>query len=139
MSATSYAYKIIKAKAARDTAIVSIPAKVLLAGIPKVPIPRISKAIIHCATSNDETTSGGMWILPDGEEVFLVRKGQRELTEGVYKMLNQRLATIFRSVSNAQYYAEILKDLFKVFFGKKTGLVLAALAVLSVALILQQS
>lgn len=62
--------------------------KAFLAGIPLVPVPRIAGAIFNAATELDPDTDGAAWTLPDDGPVFRIEKPT--LTEGVYKMINQR-------------------------------------------------
>jgi hypothetical protein len=82
-------------------------------GIPKVPVPLISKAIIHCASSTDETAASGLWLLKGGDDVLLIRKWQRELREGVYRQMNERLQTIFKIVGWLQSYRMMVLDIAK--------------------------
>lgn len=70
--------------------------KLALAGIPKVPIPRIAGAIIRCATEPDCLNASAVWTIPDGGPVF--RMNREVLNQGVYKMLNDRLLTLGRYV-----------------------------------------
>ncbi len=63
--------------------------KVLLAGIPLTPVPRIAGAIFRAATDPDLATSGCPWVLPDDGPVIRVEKEALRL--GVYDMLNKRL------------------------------------------------
>ena len=66
--------------------------KAILAGIPMVPLSRISAAIFLAATDGTEGTNGAAYTLPDDREVY--RIPLNELTEGVYGMLNKRAERI---------------------------------------------
>jgi len=92
-----------------DTAIVPTEAKIMLAGIPKTPIPRIAGAIIRCATEPDLLTSAALWILPDDGPVF--RINNQILSEGVYKLLNQRLLTLGRLANKVMFTFATLADI----------------------------
>ncbi|PPQ66321.1 hypothetical protein CVT26_011152 [Gymnopilus dilepis] len=71
-----------------DTAIVPIPVKLLLAGIPLTPVSRIAGAIFYAATDADPSSSGSSWLLTDDGPVFQVPK--EEFKMGVYKMIDDR-------------------------------------------------
>jgi hypothetical protein len=71
-----------------DTTIVPLQVKVLLAGIPLTPVPRIAGAIFHAATNPDPETNGCAWVLPDDGPVFRVKP--EEFKQGVYKMIDTR-------------------------------------------------
>ncbi|KAH9025672.1 hypothetical protein EDB84DRAFT_1251367, partial [Lactarius hengduanensis] len=72
-----------------DTAILDHPVKLLLAGIPLTPVPRIAGAVFRAATDPNLTTSGCPWVLPDDGSVIRVEK--EALHAGVYDMLNKRI------------------------------------------------
>ena len=71
-----------------DTAIVPIPVKLILAGIPLTPVPRVAGAIFKAATDPDMNTSGSSYLLLDDGPVFRVPKEEFKL--GVYKMIDDR-------------------------------------------------
>ncbi len=75
-----------------DTAIVPTPVKLILAGIPLTPVPRVAGAIIYAATDPDMSTSGSGYLLLDDGPVFMVRK--EDFKEGVYKMIDNRANSI---------------------------------------------
>ena len=79
-----------------DTAILGLPLKLMLAGIPLTPIPRIAGAIFRAATDPDLKTSGCPWVLPDDGPVIRVEK--ESLRAGVYQMLNDRVRRVSRYV-----------------------------------------
>lgn len=70
------------------TAIVPLPVKIALAGIPQTSVERIGGAIFCSATDPDMETSGCPWLLPDHGDVF--RLDKEDLKEGVYDLINQR-------------------------------------------------
>jgi hypothetical protein len=72
-----------------DTSILGLPVKLLLAGIPLTPVPRIAGAIFRAATDPDLATSGCPWVLPDDGPVIRVEK--EALRAGVYEMLTNRI------------------------------------------------
>jgi hypothetical protein len=80
----------------KDTAILGLPLKLMLAGIPLTPIPRIAGAIFRAATDPDLKTSGCPWVLPDDGPVIRVEK--EALRAGVYKMLSDRVRRVSRYV-----------------------------------------
>ena len=82
-----------------DTAIIPVPVKVLLAGIPKTPVSRVAGAIFYAATDSDENSSGSAWLLVDDGPVFMVPKEQ--FKQGVYKMLDDRANSIREYVISA--------------------------------------
>ena len=73
----------------KDTSILGLPVKLLLAGIPLTPVPRIAGAIFRAATDPDFATSGCPWVLPDDGPVIRVEK--EALRAGVYDMLSDRV------------------------------------------------
>jgi len=95
-----------------DTAIVPTSVKIALAGIPKVPVPRIAGAIIRCATEPDWLKSSALWTIPDGNTVF--RIDREILNEGVYKLLNDRLLALARPANKMVYAAATVADLWSV-------------------------
>ncbi|KAF9258309.1 NAD(P)-binding protein [Marasmius fiardii PR-910] len=82
-----------------DTAIVSLPVKIFLTGIPLVPVPRIAKAITYAASNPDPATSGCAYLLPDGGEVFKIPKEEFKL--GVYKVIDERANALFKAAGGA--------------------------------------
>ena len=80
----------------KDTSILDLPVKILLAGIPLTPVPRIAGAIFRAATDPDAATSGCPWVLPDDGPVIRVEK--EALRAGVYEMLGRRIQRARRSV-----------------------------------------
>ena len=114
-----------------DTAIVPIPVKLLLAGIPLTPVPRIAGAIFYAATNPNPATNGCAWLLPDNGPVFLVPKEEFKL--GVYKMIDDRVNSLLayvlfilsthllnsltqndRGAKGLQYYSRLLCDLWRI-------------------------
>lgn len=95
-----------------DTAIVPASVKVALAGIPKVPIPRIAGAIIRCATDPDWLNSSALWTIPDGGTVFRINR--ELLNEGVYKLLNNRLLRLGRPANRLIRAVSTVSDLWSV-------------------------
>jgi len=77
-----------------DTAILGLPVKILLAGLPMTPIPRIAGAVFRAATDPDVATSGCPWVLPDDGPVIRVEK--EALRAGVYEILDQRIRRAYR-------------------------------------------
>jgi len=71
-----------------DTGILPIHVKMILAGIPKVPVSRVAGAIFHAATDTDQKSSGSAWLLVDDGPVFMIPK--EEFKQGVYKMIDDR-------------------------------------------------
>ncbi|KAI0248422.1 hypothetical protein BJV78DRAFT_1276578 [Lactifluus subvellereus] len=72
-----------------DTSILGLPVKLLLAGLPMTPVPRIAGAVFRAATDPDAATSGCPWVLPDDGPVIRVEK--EALRAGVYEMLDARI------------------------------------------------
>lgn len=68
--------------------------KALILGMPMTPVERVAGAIFRAATDPDPATSGCPWVLPDDGPVLLLKK--EILHEGVYEMLNNRVARIQR-------------------------------------------
>ncbi|KAG6880027.1 hypothetical protein C0992_007824 [Termitomyces sp. T32_za158] len=95
-----------------DTKIVPIPVKVLLAGIPLAPVPRVAGAIIHAATNPDPETNGVAFLLNDDGPVFMVPREEFKL--GVYKMIDERSNRLLSSAAGAIYYARLLRDYFRI-------------------------
>lgn len=78
--------------ASSDTAIVPTPVKLILAGIPLTPVPRVAGAILYAATDPDTSTSGSGYLLLDDGPVFMVQK--EDFKEGVYKMIDNRANSV---------------------------------------------
>jgi len=85
-----------------ETAIVPIPVKLLLAGIPLTPVPRIAGAIFYTATNPDPATNGCAWLLPDNGPVFLVPREEFKL--GVYKMIDDRVNSLLAYILFIFFY-----------------------------------
>jgi hypothetical protein len=73
----------------KDTSILELDMRLVLAGIPLTPVPRIAGAVFRAATDPDAATSGCPWMLPDDGPVIRVEK--ESLHAGVYEMLNVRI------------------------------------------------
>ncbi|KXN90975.1 15-hydroxyprostaglandin dehydrogenase [NAD(+)] [Leucoagaricus sp. SymC.cos] len=94
-----------------DTAIVPTPVKIVLAGIPLTPVPRVAGAIFHAATNPDPETNGCTWLLLDDGPVFCVKPD--EFKQGVYKMIDDRANSAFKVVKGLAYYYLIGKDVWR--------------------------
>jgi hypothetical protein len=70
--------------------------KLLLAGMPMTPVPRIAGAVFRAATDPDAATSGCPWVLPDDGPVIRVEK--EALRAGVYEMLDTRIRSGIRCI-----------------------------------------
>lgn len=66
-----------------------IEKKVLIAGIPLVPIKRVGGAIILAATDRDMSSTGAAWLLPDGGPLFRLEK--EVIRGGVYDVIVNRI------------------------------------------------
>lgn len=95
-----------------DTKIVPTHVKVLLAGIPLAPVPRVAGAIIHAATNPDPETNGVAFLLNDDGPVFMVPREEFKL--GVYKMIDERTNRLLKSASGAVYYGRLVKDYLRI-------------------------
>ena len=71
-----------------DTTLLTIDKRVLIAGIPLVPIERIGGAIILAATDRNMSSTGAAWLLPDGGPVLRLRKDA--IRGGVYDIITNR-------------------------------------------------
>ncbi|EIN12897.1 NAD(P)-binding protein [Punctularia strigosozonata HHB-11173 SS5] len=83
-----------------DTNILNTQLKVILAGIPMTPVERIANAIVYSATDPSPLTNGCPWLLPDDGPLLLLE--QEVLREGVYDMLNKRVARV-KSITESLY------------------------------------
>lgn len=68
---------------------VTTAVRVVLAGVPLVPVPRIAYAILCICADPDTTTSGCPWILLDDGDVLRLEKEQ--LTRGAYGVIQARV------------------------------------------------
>lgn len=75
-----------------DTNLAPLAAKIFLAGIPLTPVSRIALAVLASAVDPDPSTSGSAWLLMDDGPV--VRLEQEHMKEGVYDLLNARVARV---------------------------------------------
>ncbi|KAF8487494.1 NAD(P)-binding protein [Russula ochroleuca] len=96
-----------------DTSILGLPMKVILAGIPLTPIPRIAGAVFRAATDPDTATSGCPWVLPDDGPVIRVEK--EALRAGVYEMLNGRIRRIKGFATAVKDWVRLVRDLGRIF------------------------
>ncbi|XP_006460744.1 hypothetical protein AGABI2DRAFT_203925 [Agaricus bisporus var. bisporus H97] len=113
-----------------DTAIVPLPVKVALAGIPLTPVPRIAGAIFHAATNPDPETNGCAWLLLDDGPVFRIKP--EEFKQGVYGMIDNRANAALQVAKGLRHYYRVGRDLWRI-FGKQLvvlgiGAVLAKVA-----------
>lgn len=92
MRLSSPSSSLVLTPAAEDTAILGLPVKLLLAGIPLTPVPRIAGAIFRAATDPDLATSGCPWVLPDDGPVIRIEK--EALRAGVYEMMDNRIRRV---------------------------------------------
>ena len=67
--------------------------KALLVGIPMVPIQRVVGTMVFAATDTEPGTTGAAYTLPDHRE--LLRIPHRELNDGVYEMMGNRVRAVF--------------------------------------------
>jgi hypothetical protein len=79
-----------------DTAIVPLPAKIFLAGIPKTTVERIAGAILYAATDKDMESNGSAWLLPDDGPVLQIERA--EFKVGVYDTIESKLGYVDVSV-----------------------------------------
>jgi len=96
-----------------DTSILELPVRLLLAGIPLTPIPRIAGAVFRAATDPDMSTSGCPWVLPDDGPVVRVEK--EALRAGVYELLNRRLRRTNGFARAVWDWARLVCDLERIF------------------------
>ncbi|KAJ8696012.1 hypothetical protein PTI98_005914 [Pleurotus ostreatus] len=113
-----------------DTNIVPVPIKLLLAGIPKAPVPRIAGAILHAASNPSVESNGSAWLLTDNGPVFQVPKEQ--FKEGVYEMIDARANRLLKGGQGIAFYFNFVRDIGRI-FGKQlailgVGAILAKLA-----------
>jgi hypothetical protein len=71
-----------------DTSILSTEDRIMIAGIPKTPLERISGTILFSTTDPSPRSNGAVWLLPDGGPLFRLHK--EILKDGVYQMINDR-------------------------------------------------
>lgn len=112
-----------------ETSILSLPTKLLLAGLPLTPVPRIAGAVFRAATDPDIATSGCPWVLPDDGPVIRVEK--EALRAGVYDLFNRRLRRANSLARAVQDWARLVRDLGRIF--RPVLLVAAVPAVLAIA------
>ncbi|KAF9452759.1 NAD(P)-binding protein [Macrolepiota fuliginosa MF-IS2] len=94
-----------------DTAIVPLPVKVVLAGIPLTPVPRVAGAIFYAATDPDPETSGCAWLLLDDGPVFRVKPDQ--FKQGVYQMIDDRANGLLKIAKGVTHYYRVSRDLWR--------------------------
>ncbi|KAK0462633.1 uncharacterized protein EV420DRAFT_1619137 [Desarmillaria tabescens] len=105
-----------------DTPIISLPVKLLLAGIPLTPVARIVGAIFYSATDPDPDSNGSAWLLLDDGPIYQVSKEDFKL--GVYKVLDERVNSMQKGLSGLAYYSRLTKDVIRLL---KTPLTLTLL------------
>jgi hypothetical protein len=87
--------------------------RLVLAGIPLTPVPRIAGAVFRAATDPDAATSGCPWMLPDDGPVIRVEK--ESLHAGVYEMLNVRIRRAKGFANAVKDWARLVRDLGLIF------------------------
>ncbi|KAG6813135.1 hypothetical protein H0H92_013759 [Tricholoma furcatifolium] len=113
-----------------DTKIVPVPVKLLLAGIPLVPVQRVAGAIIHAATNPNPETNGVAFLLNDDGPVFMVPREEFKL--GVYKMIDERTNSLLKRVTGLRYYVRLWMDYARI-LGKPVLLTALAAAAVKVS------
>jgi len=115
-----------------DTAILGLPMKLLLAGIPLTPVPRIAGAIFRAATDPDLATSGCPWVLPDDGPVIRVEK--EALRAGVYEKLSDRIRRATSFATAVEDWVRLARDLALIF--RPVLIVFVPVVVLAVAVLM---
>ncbi|PPR01718.1 hypothetical protein CVT24_001594 [Panaeolus cyanescens] len=95
-----------------DTAIVPIPVKLALAGIPLTPVSRVAGAIFLAATDTDPKTNGAAWLLLDDGPVFIVPK--EEFKQGVYGMIDARANAARGAVVGIKAWVLFFADIWRI-------------------------
>ncbi|KAF9050041.1 hypothetical protein BJ165DRAFT_1525332 [Panaeolus papilionaceus] len=95
-----------------DTAIVPIPVKLVLAGIPLTPVSRVAGAIFFAATDVDPKTNGAAWLLLDDGPVFMVPK--EEFKQGVYGMIDARANSARQAITGIKAWALFFRDVWRI-------------------------
>ncbi|KAH9958150.1 hypothetical protein BC827DRAFT_618906 [Russula dissimulans] len=111
-----------------DTSILDLPVKILLAGLPLTPVPRIAGAVFRAATDPDVATSGCPWVLPDDGPVIRVEK--EALRAGVYQLLEKRLSRVNGFAQSVRLWGRLARDLGRIIF---PALLVAAIPAVLVA------
>ncbi|KAJ8516603.1 hypothetical protein ONZ45_g6104 [Pleurotus djamor] len=106
-----------------DTNILSLRTKLVLAGIPKVPVSRIAGAILHVATRTSPESNGSAWLLTDDGPVFQVP--QEQFKEGVYKLIDQRANRIRKVAGTLASMYNLTRDLWRI-CGKQVSILVVA-------------
>ncbi|EJD52832.1 NAD(P)-binding protein [Auricularia subglabra TFB-10046 SS5] len=106
-----------------DTAIVHAGVRLLLAGVPFARISRVSGAIFAAATNPDPKTNAAIWSIPDHGEVF--RLERPHLSEGPYKILNERCARVFGTVGWLRQTVRTTSDILDLFGTKMLAFAVA--------------
>lgn len=88
-----------------NTGLLPLPLKVILAGIPLTPVPRVAGAIIYAATNPDPAINGSAWTLMDDGPVFMLPK--EELKLGVYKVIDERYNSLYKFGKKVRLYSMI--------------------------------
>jgi len=96
-----------------DTSLLGLPVKLILAGIPLTPVPRIAGAVFRAATDPDTATSGCPWVLPDDGPV--VRLEKEALRVGVYEILGKRVRRAVGFGNAVRGWARLAYDLGRIF------------------------
>jgi len=96
-----------------DTSLLGLPVKLMLAGIPLTPVPRIAGAVFRAATDPDTATSGCPWVLPDDGPV--VRLEKEALRVGVYEILGKRVRRAVGFGNAVRGWARLAYDLGRIF------------------------
>ncbi|KLO20319.1 NAD-binding protein [Schizopora paradoxa] len=107
-----------------DTAILPAAFKVIMAGIPMVPVERVAGAVFRAATDKSPETNGAAYTLPDERQVYLIQ--DTNIDEGVYAMLSDRVKRIRSFVDSIKTCAALTKmfvgsRFFKLVLGAGVG------------------
>jgi len=116
-----------------DTAILPPAFKVLMAGIPMVPVERVAGAIFRAASDKDPKTNGASYTLPDDGQVYLIP--DLNIDEGVYGRLSDRAKGLKSFVDSIKTSVALTKmfvgsKFFKLILGAGVGYASYQVAVL---------
>ncbi|KIK56877.1 hypothetical protein GYMLUDRAFT_46771 [Collybiopsis luxurians FD-317 M1] len=86
--------------------------RLLLAGLPFTPVPRIAKTILYAAScGTPQNPSGGQsfWVPDGGISTFMIPR--EEFKPGVYQLIDTKSNATSVGLSGLQYYTQLISDM----------------------------
>jgi len=87
--------------------------RLVFAGVPFTPVPRISATILYVASNPDERASGSAYLLLDNGPAYEVPR--EEFKVGVYEKLDEKANSFFQPLTGLAYTSKVIEDVVGAF------------------------